>query len=132
MCKYIFMIYGRVSLLESEFVVCICVCYIKSEYQQKTHYVSDLSTLGALLHKICIKVLLVLRYQGSGYVDRSTISLSKVAHQMWARSPIQPKKQDSRKSSRGGSYRQQERRAGGWVDKIWRRGCRQYMGVFIK
>ena len=32
----------------------------------------------------------------------SIISLSKIAHQMWRDHPIQPKKQDNRKSSGGG------------------------------
>ena len=41
--------------------VCVCVCDIKLECQKKPHYVSDLSNLDALLHKIHIKVLLVLR-----------------------------------------------------------------------
>ena len=45
----------------------------------KNHIVSDLSKLGALLYETHIKVLLVLRYQGSMYVDpylRGTITHS--------------------------------------------------------
>ena len=40
---------------------------------------SELSKLDTLLHKTPIKVLIVLRYQGSTCVDL----LSKIAHEMW-------------------------------------------------
>ena len=44
--------YGCVILLPPECVVCLCVCDIKSEYQQKTTLCVKLSKLGTLLHKI--------------------------------------------------------------------------------
>ena len=43
---------------------------------------SELSKLDALLHKTCIKILLVLRYQSLAHV-RSLTSLSKIAYQLW-------------------------------------------------
>ena len=50
--------------------VCVCVREISNQStSKKPHYVSDLSKLDALLHKTQIKVLLVLRYQGSTCVD---------------------------------------------------------------
>ena len=55
--------------------MCVSVCDIKSEYQQKTH-VSDLSKLDILLHKTHIKVPRL-------DMLKSIISLSKIAHQMW-------------------------------------------------
>ena len=45
---------------------------------------SDFSKLDALLHKTHIKVLLLLRHQGSKCVD----PLSKIAHQMWRDHPF--------------------------------------------
>ena len=44
----------------------------------------DYSKLDTLLHKTHIKVLLVLRYQGSTCVG----PLSKIAHQMWHSYPF--------------------------------------------
>ena len=41
------------------------VCDIKPEYQQKAHYVSDLSKLDALFNKKHSNVLLILRHKGS-------------------------------------------------------------------
>ena len=60
-------LYGLFSLLAPKCAVCLCVCLclfvsnIKSEYQVKTTYVSDLSKRKVLLHKTHIKVLLVLK-----------------------------------------------------------------------
>ena len=65
-------LYRCVSLLVPECVVCVglCVCVLLSQSTgRKSHYVSDLSKLDALLHKTHIKVFLVLRYQGSTCVD---------------------------------------------------------------
>ena len=45
--------------------VCVCVCVISNESTSKKPHVSDFNKLDALLHKTHIKVLLVLRYQGS-------------------------------------------------------------------
>ena len=40
--------------------ICLCVCVISNQSTtKKTHYVSDLSKLDTLLHKIYSKVLLV-------------------------------------------------------------------------
>ena len=42
--------------------VCVCVCVISNQsISKKSHYVSDLSKVDALLRKIHIKVLLVIR-----------------------------------------------------------------------
>ena len=49
-------------------LVCLRMCVISIQ-SEKPHYVSDLSKVDALLHKTHIKVLLVLRYQGSICVD---------------------------------------------------------------
>ena len=45
-----------------------------------------------------------------------------------AQSPIQPKKQDNRKRSKGGDWRQQGTGGGGGVGKF-ENGGRQYRGV---
>ena len=63
---------GYVSLLVPECAVYFCVyaCVISNQStSKKPHYVSDLSKLDALLHKTCSKVDLVLRYQGSTFID---------------------------------------------------------------
>ena len=65
-------LYECASLLAPECVVCICVfvCVISNQSTSKNpHYVSDLSKRDAVLHKTHIRVLLVLRYQGSTCAD---------------------------------------------------------------
>ena len=70
-------IYECVSLLAPECDVCLCVCVCgvfvcvtsNQSTSKKTHYVSDLSKVDALLCKIHSKVFLVLRYQGLIFVD---------------------------------------------------------------
>ena len=57
-------VYWLLSVLCVFMCVRARVCDIKSGYQQKKH-VSDLSKLDVLLLKLHIKVLLVLRCQGS-------------------------------------------------------------------
>ena len=65
--------------------VCVCVCVISNQSTSKNpYYVSNHSKLDTLLHKTHIKVLLVLRYQGSTCVG----PLSKIAHQMWHSYPF--------------------------------------------
>ena len=60
--------------------VCLCVCVISNQTTSKKLHVSDLSKLDALLHKTRIKVL---------RLDMCTsISLSKIAHQMCCDHPF--------------------------------------------
>ena len=50
--------------------LCVYVCVISNESASKRpHYVSDLGKSDALLHRTHIKVVLVLRYQGSTFID---------------------------------------------------------------
>ena len=80
-------------------VLCVYMCVMSNQSTSKKPHVSGLSKLDALLHKTHSKVLLVLRYQDL----RSIISIkSQSGASNVARSPIQPKKQDHRKSSEGG------------------------------
>ena len=59
--------------------MCVFVCVISNQStSKKPHHVSGISKLDALLHKTHMKVLLVLRNQGSTCVD----PLTKIAHQM--------------------------------------------------
>ena len=71
-------LHGCNSLLVPECAVCVymcvCVCDIKSEYQKKSHYVSDLSKLDTSLHETQSTVLQVPRLNRC----RSIISLSKI------------------------------------------------------
>ena len=68
---------GCVSLLARKCSVCLCVCVcvcvracvISNQSTSKKPHLSDLSKLDALLHKIHIKVFLLLRYQGLTCVD---------------------------------------------------------------
>ena len=64
-------LYGRVILLVPECAVCLCLCLcdIKSETSKHSNYVSDLSQLDNLLHKMHSNVLPVLRYQRLTCVD---------------------------------------------------------------
>ena len=62
-------LYGYVSLLAPECVVCLSVCVISNQSTRKASHLSDLSKLDTLLHKTHIKALLVLRYQGVTCVD---------------------------------------------------------------
>ena len=64
-------LYGRVILLVPECAVCLCLCLcdIKSETSNHSNYVSDLSKLDNLLHKMHSNVLPVLRYQRLTCVD---------------------------------------------------------------
>ena len=88
--------------------VCVFVCVISNQStSKKLHYVSDLSKLDILLHKIHKFPRLDM--------CRSIISLSKVTHQMWHNHlPF-----SQRKSSGGGGQRQQGK--GGWI-KFEKRG----------
>ena len=70
--------YGCVSLLAPKCAACVYACVISNQSTIKNHLVSDLSKLEVLLRKTHIKVLLVLRYQSSTYVDISIVPLSKV------------------------------------------------------
>ena len=70
--------YGCVSLLAPKCAACVYACVISNQSTIKNHLVSDLSKLEVLLLKTHIKVLLVLRYQSSTYVDISIVPLSKV------------------------------------------------------
>ena len=64
-------LYGCVILLVPECAVCLCLCLcdIKSETSKHSNYVSDLSKLDNLLHKMHSNVLPVLRYQRLTCVD---------------------------------------------------------------
>ena len=62
-----------------------------------SHDVSGLSKRDALLHKIHIKVFLVLRYQGSTCVD-PLLSLSKIAHQMWCDHPFSQRNKTTKRT----------------------------------
>ena len=63
----------------------VCLCMISNQSTSKKPHVSELSKLDTLLHnKTHIKVLLVLRYQGSTCVDPYHHS----AHQMWHDHPF--------------------------------------------
>ena len=73
---------------------------------------SDLSKLGVLLHKTHIKVLLVLRYQGSTCVD----PYDKITHQMWHDHPFSQINKTTERAVGGGL--RQERMGDGWLDKI--------------
>ena len=76
------------SLLPPECAVCVCLCVISNQStSKKPNYVSGLCKLDTLWHKTKIKVLLVLRYQGSTCLD-PLLSLSKIAHQMWHDHPL--------------------------------------------
>ena len=74
--------------LECAVCLSVCLCVISSQStSKKPQYVPSLSKLDAFLHKTHIKVLLVLRYQGSACVVPFLI-LSKIAHQMWCNHPF--------------------------------------------
>ena len=60
------------------------MCVISNQNTtKKPHCVFDHSKPDALLHKLHIEILLVLRYQDWLDMYRSILSLSKKAHQMW-------------------------------------------------
>ena len=75
--------------------LCVCCVFVWCQIRvpAKIPHVSDLSKLDTLLHKTHLRSYLRLD------ISRSAISLSKT---LW--SPIQPKKQDSRKSSGVGGW----------------------------
>ena len=74
--------------LECAVCLSVCLCVISSQStSKKPQYVPSLSKLDAFLHKTHIKVLLVLRYQGSACVVPFLL-LSKIAHQMWRNHPF--------------------------------------------
>ena len=75
--------------------LCVCCVFVWCQIRvpAKKPHVSDLSKLDTLLHKTHLRSYLRLD------ISRSAISLSKT---LW--SPIQPKKQDSRKSSGVGGW----------------------------
>ena len=65
-------LYGCVSLLvlECAVYVCVYVCIISNQStSKKPCYVSDLNKFNALLYKTHSKLVLVLRYQGSIFID---------------------------------------------------------------
>ena len=67
--------YMGVSVYWSLSVQCIfslrvCVCVISNQStSEKLHYVLDLNKIYALLYKTLSKVVLVLRFQGSTFMD---------------------------------------------------------------
>ena len=63
------LVYGCVSLLVYVHAVCLCVCDIKSGYYQKPHHALELSKPGTLFHETHSKVLVLLRYQDTTFVD---------------------------------------------------------------
>ena len=59
-----------IYMAECAFCRCLCVCVILNQStSKKPHFLSDLSKLDTFLNKTYSKVLLVLRHQGSTYVD---------------------------------------------------------------
>ena len=65
-------LYGCVSLFVPKCALyfCLYVCIISNQsISKKTHYVSGLSKFDALLHKTHSNAVLVLRYQGSTFID---------------------------------------------------------------
>ena len=106
--------------------VYVCVYVILIQSTSKKPHVSDLSKLDALLHKTQQgpSDTKVTRFD----IRRFIISLSCASNV--AQSPIKPKKQDNKKSSGGGGWRQRGRGVGQNLKKVGEN--RQYRGVFIK
>ena len=108
-------LYGCVSLL-TPWLCCVslCVCMFVSVIRsqstsKKPHYVSDLSKPDTLLHKTHqipsgTKVPKLI-------MCRSLISFNEIAYQ----SPIQPKKEDNRKSTGSGGWKWQGKGKGCWT-----------------
>ena len=93
-CHYIII---QVCQSTGPWVCCVfvCVCYQIRAPPKKPHYVSELSKLDALLPKIHIKILLVLKFQGWTCVD-----------------PQQKEQWEWRLEVTG--------KWGKWLDKIWK------------
>ena len=78
---------------------------------------SDFNKLDTLLHKISIKVLLVLMYQGYQGMCRMCIcaSLSKIAHQVWCDHPFSQRNRTIERTVGVGVGGDREVRGGGWT-----------------
>ena len=76
---------------------------------------SDFNKLDTLLHKISIKVLLVLMYQGYQGMCSMCIcaSLSKIAHQVWCDHPFSQRNRTIERTVGGGGGGGREVRGGG-------------------
>ena len=60
----------QIHNLLSVLCIFVCVCMISNQStSKKPDYVSDLSKFDALLHRTHIKIILVLRYQGSTFIE---------------------------------------------------------------
>ena len=105
--------------------VCVCVYVILIQSTSKKPHVSDLSKLDALLHKI---------QQGPSDTKITRLDICRSIILSGAsnvtQSPIKPKKQDNKKSSGGGGWRQRGKGVGKNLKKEGE--SRQYRGVFIK
>ena len=66
-------LYGCVSLLAHECVVCVCVCLcvcmISNQSTSKKRHMSEISKLDSLLHKTRNKVLPIIRCQSLTHID---------------------------------------------------------------
>ena len=111
-------LHGCVSLLAfacpAYLCVCVCVCIISNQSASKKPHVSDLSKLDAMLHTQQFPSRTTSGTKVPRFDIRRSIIISCTSKVV--RSPIQPKKQDNKKSSGGGGWMRQGRGRG--VDKI--------------